>query len=401
MIARIPIRAFSASAFGIKQCTRRFSAAAVTERVPKAHYNVVFDIDGVLIKGKQVLPETHRALGLLQSNNVPYIFLTNGGGLTETDKAAQLSKKIGIHISPDQLILSHSPMRSLVSKYEDKNVLVVGGNGSDCRNVAEHYGFKHVVTPEEVHAVYPSVCPSSAIEARSVPLAEVTTSLISVTVVGLVHVTTPMNGKHLIKYLQNVHRPVEAIMVFHDSVDWGRDLQVILDALVSRDGYLTTVKSQSELHTTKQSVPLYFSNSDLVWSNEYPNPRFAQGTFRTCLERIYEDMTGQKLEYTLFGKPMTPTYQFADTVLNTLAPIHCGPDNLPRPRTVYAIGDNPYADIAGANAYGWHSLLVRTGVFAPDGEENHHIHPATAVVDHVEDAVRWIISREMRKEHPF
>ncbi|KAG0009513.1 hypothetical protein BGZ80_002312 [Entomortierella chlamydospora] len=293
-------------------------------------------------------------------NNVPYIFLTNGGGLTETDKAAQLSKKIGIHISPDQLILSHSPMRSLVSKYEDKNVLVVGGNGSDCRNVAEHYGFKHVVTPEEVHAVYPSVCPSSAIEARSVPLAE--------------------------KYLQNVHRPVEAIMVFHDSVDWGRDLQVILDALVSRDGYLTTVKSQSELHTTKQSVPLYFSNSDLVWSNEYPNPRFAQGTFRTCLERIYEDMTGQKLEYTLFGKPMTPTYQFADTVLNTLAPIHCGPDNLPRPRTVYAIGDNPYADIAGANAYGWHSLLVRTGVFAPDGEENHHIHPATAVVDHVEDA---------------
>ncbi|KAF9351239.1 hypothetical protein BGX26_010719 [Mortierella sp. AD094] len=375
MITRISIRSFAASTFRTKQCTRRFNAAATAEGVPKAHYNVVFDIDGVLIKGKQVLPQTHRALGLLQSNNVPYIFLTNGGGLTETDKAAQLSKKIGVHISPKQLILSHSPMRSLVSKYEDKNVLVVGGNGSDCRNVAEHYGFKHIVTPEEVHAVYPSVCPSSAIEARSVPLAE--------------------------KYLQNVHRPVEAIMVLHDSVDWGRDLQVILNALVSRDGYLTTVKSQSELHTTKQSVPLYFSNSDLVWSNEYPNPRFAQGTFRTCLERIYKDMTGQKLEYTLFGKPMKPTYQFADSVLNTLAPIQCGPDNIPRPRTVYAIGDNPYADIAGANAYGWQSVLVRTGVFTPDGEENHHIHPATAVVDDVEDAVRWIISKEMWKEHPF
>ncbi|KAF9101014.1 hypothetical protein BGX27_000131 [Mortierella sp. AM989] len=348
MFTRTPLRAVAVSASTINQCVRNFQAKVV---VPKAHYNVVFDIDGVLIK-----------------------------------------------ISPKQLVLSHSPMRSLVSKYEDKNVLVVGGNGSDCRNVAEHYGFKHIVTPEEVHAAYPSVCPSSANEARSVPLAE--------------------------KYLQNVQRPVDAIMVLHDSVDWGRDLQVMLDALISRDGYLNTVKNQSELHTTKQSVPLYFSNSDLVWSNEYPSPRFAQGTFRTCLERIYKcnavlficvlislsrhgwtyrqkDMTGQKLEYTLFGKPMTPTYQFADTVLNNIAPIHCGPNNVPKPRTVYAIGDNPYADIAGANAYGWQSVLVRTGVFTPNGEENHHIHPATAVVDHVEDAVRWIISKEMWKEHPF
>lgn len=65
-------------------------------------------------------------------------------------------------------------MRALAAQYEDKNVLVVGGNGSDCRHVAEHYGFKHIVTPEEVHAVYPSLCPSSANEARSVPLAEVT-----------------------------------------------------------------------------------------------------------------------------------------------------------------------------------------------------------------------------------
>jgi len=64
-------------------------------------------------------------------------------------------------------------MRALAPEYEDKNVLVVGGNGSDCRRVAEYYGFKNVVTPEEVHAVYPAVCPSSANEVRSVPLPEV------------------------------------------------------------------------------------------------------------------------------------------------------------------------------------------------------------------------------------
>ncbi|KAI1300850.1 hypothetical protein EDD11_005940 [Mortierella claussenii] len=347
MVPRIPIRTLVSTAFRTRiACTRSFHAGSKVEVIPQAHYSVVFDIDGVLIKGKQVLPQAHRAMDLLKSNHVPYIFLTNGGGLKENDKAAQLSKKIGIHISPEQLILSHSPMRALAATFQDKNVLVVGGNGSDCRRVAEYYGFKHVVTPEEVHAVFPSVCPSSANEARSVPLEE--------------------------KYLQNVHRPVEAIMVFHDSVDWGRDLQVMLDALVSK-----------------------------VWSNEYPSPRFAQGTFRTCLERIYKDMTGHKLEYTLFGKPMTSTYQYAESILNKMAPVRLGPNGVPHPRTVYAIGDNPYADIAGANGYGWQSVLVRTGVFKPEGNENHHTHPATAVVDDVEDAVRWIISKELRKEHPF
>ncbi|KAF9365521.1 Haloacid dehalogenase-like hydrolase domain-containing 5 [Mortierella sp. NVP85] len=309
MTTRISWRALTSCAFTTRTLIRGFHAQTSAAATSHANYNVVFDIDGVLIKGKKVLPQTHRALGLLQANNVPYIFLTNGGGLKEVDKAEQLSRKIGVPISPKQLILSHSPMRALAAQFEDKNVLVVGGNGSDCRQVAEHYGFKHIVTPEEVHAVYPSLCPSSPNEARSVPLAE--------------------------KYLQNVHRPVEAIMVFHDSVDWGRDLQVMLDALVSKNGDLTTVKTQAELHTTKQSVPLFFSNSDLVWSNEYPTPRFAQGTFRTCLERIYEDMTGQKLQYTLFGKPMSTTYQYAESVLNRIAPIHCGPDGVPMPRTVY------------------------------------------------------------------
>lgn len=30
---------------------------------------------------------------------MPYIFLTNGGGLKEADKAEQLSKKMGVHVS--------------------------------------------------------------------------------------------------------------------------------------------------------------------------------------------------------------------------------------------------------------------------------------------------------------
>lgn len=39
-------------------------------------------------------------------------------------------------------------MREMVEKY--KNVLVVGGEGEKCRQVAEGYGFRNVITPGDI-----------------------------------------------------------------------------------------------------------------------------------------------------------------------------------------------------------------------------------------------------------
>ncbi|KAG0014670.1 hypothetical protein BGZ80_010314 [Entomortierella chlamydospora] len=307
-----------------------------------------------------------------------------------------------IKINGENMIVSHSPMRALVPLYKDSNVLVVGGEGSSCKYVAQSYGFKRVVTPEEVHSVYPSVCPTSTCHARP----------------------DFQRKEH-----QNLEEPIDAVMVFHDSVDWGRDLQLCLDALASKGGVLGTIKESADLHSTKQSVPIYFSNPDIVWSNDYPVPRFGQGTFRICLENIYkvkslttkrglnhtrqslkrnpfwsnvrfaftQALTSQDLEYTTFGKPMANTYKYADKLLDRIAPLPSGPNGQASKRAVYAVGDNPYSDIAGANAHGWDSVLVKTGVFRSKGLENHAVHPATAVVENVEDAVRWIIAKEKMK----
>ncbi|KAG0195947.1 hypothetical protein BGX28_000335 [Mortierella sp. GBA30] len=324
-----------------------FRSRGLHTQAKPAPFNIVFDIDGVLIKGKQMIPQTRRALELLQENNVPYIFLTNGGGVRESEKAAQLTKKLGIQVNPDHLIVSHSPMRALVPKYKDSNVLVVGGTGNACKEVAEYYGFNQVFTPKELHDFSPSVCPTSTCTAAPVPVDK--------------------------SVVQRIEKPVDAVMVFHDSEDWGRDLQVCLDALVSKDGCLGTIKDSDELHSTKQSVPIYFSNPDIHF-------------------------TGQKLEYTSFGKPMTETYKYAEALLDRIAPLEEGSEGQPIRRTVYAVGDNPHADIAGANGYGWNSVLVKTGVYKPKGFENHPVHPASAVVDHVEDAVRWIIAKEQMKK---
>ncbi|KAF9432268.1 hypothetical protein BGZ76_011033 [Entomortierella beljakovae] len=366
MLPRLSLRSFNATLRG---------GRGLHTQTNVAPFNVAFDIDGVLIKGKNAIPQARRALELLEENNVRYIFITNGGGVLESEKAEELSKKLGFPINAEHMIVSHSPMRSLVPLYKDSNVLVVGGKGSSCKHVAIKYGFNHVVTPEEVHSVYPSVCPTSTCEARPIPLTS--------------------------EYLRNVDKPVEAVMVFHDSVDWGRDLQLCLDALASKeivvDGILGTIKESSDLHSAKQSVPIYFSNPDIVWSNEYPVPRFGQGSFRECLEMVYRSLTNQELEYTTFGKPVSSTYEYANSVLNNIDPLPVGPNGQIKKRAVYAIGDNPYSDIAGANAHGWDSILLKTGVFRTSGLENHSVHPATKVVEHVEDAIRWIIAKEKMK----
>lgn len=62
--------------------------------------------------------------------------------------------------------------------------------------------------------------------------------------------------------------------------------------------------------------------------------------------------------------------------------------------TVVMVGDNPTADIRGANNAGdqWQSVLVRTGVFT--GKENDPVDPADFVFDNVGEAVHSMLSAE-------
>ncbi len=47
------------------------------------------------------------------------------------------------------------------------------------------------------------------------------------------------------------------------------------------------------------------------------------------------------------------------------------------------IGDNPKSDIRGANEAGWHSILLRTGMFQGPPGSNDPEDPARDVVDTV------------------
>ena len=73
---------------------------------------VALDIDGVLLRGKDVLKGARTAISKLNDHEIPYVFLTNGGGVKESEKALILSEKL------DTLVVSevHENINNKITK---------------------------------------------------------------------------------------------------------------------------------------------------------------------------------------------------------------------------------------------------------------------------------------------
>ncbi|KAK2755967.1 hypothetical protein FQN54_005764 [Arachnomyces sp. PD_36] len=330
----------------------------------------VFDIDGVLVHGNQLIPEAKEVLEMLNGDNelgikIPHILLTNGGGKPEIARTEQLSEILGSPISTDQFIQSHTPMRALSEYYG--TVFVCGGEGSRCREVAQGYGFKNVVIPRDVLAWDPSISPFKTMTEEEKADAQ------------------PQDFANM---------NIDAIMVFSDSRDYATDMQIIMDLLLSENGRLKTVAKDY----TSQRIPIYFSQGDLIYKTDHALPRMTQGLFRIGVEAMYKALTGLDLERIVYGKPELATYKYADEVISSwMEEIH---NEKSLPKNIYMIGDNPASDIVGGNMYGWNTCLVRTGVF--EGEGNDEQNPANfGVFENVLEAVQAVVRKELGKEFKF
>lgn len=296
----------------------------------------------------------------------PYIFLTNGGGKTEEERCVDLSKQLQMEVSPGQFICGHTPMREMAERY--KTVLVVGGEGEKCREVAEGYGFHDVCTPGDIILDNTATTPFRKL--------------------------TEEEAKHSRKRNFGVTE-IEAIFVFADSRDWAGDQQIILDLLMSKKGRLGT---RSE--TFDEGPPIFFSHNDMVWSTSHDQTRIGMGALRASLEAVFKAMTGTEMKSTAYGKPQIGTFQFATKLLQQWRKDVHGIDS--PPQTVYFVGDTPESDIRGTNEFNespysentWYSILVRTGVFQ-EGTKPRFVPRAT--VDNVLDAVKHGIRREFMK----
>jgi HAD superfamily hydrolase (TIGR01456 family) len=371
-----------------------------------ASYAFAFDIDGVIVRGPETIPEAKEALKMLNGDNkyhikVPYIFVTNGGGRSESARCKELSDRLEITVTEDQVIQGHTPMKDLVDVH--KTVLVVGGVGDACRKVAEEYGFEKVVTPLDIMKWNPAVTPYHKLTDDELAVARD-------------HDFSQMN--------------IEAILVFADSRNWAADQQIILELLLSKNGVMGTASE-----TYDEGPGIYFAHSDFVWATDYGLSRYGMGALQVSIAALYREHTGQELQVTRFGKPQRGTFRYANKVLTHwrkdvleehVEKVHGGSVfsdtdedeeeddssddepltvqrlsqltlDLPPASTVYFVGDTPESDIRFANSHdtSWHSILVKTGVYK-DGTEPRYKPKHTC--ENVLEAVKYAIEREHEKE---
>ncbi len=252
-------------------------AATSTSSFAPAGFGLLFDIDGVIVRGRQVLPFAptafQRLVGPGGAFRVPTVFVTNAGNSLRKTKAAALSDWLGVEVNEDQVVMSHSPLK-LFADYHDRHVLVVGQG--PVRAIAENLGFARVTTVNELRHAFPSLDAVDLKRRRAAPCA-----------------------------FENYFPRVEVVVLFGEPTRWETSLQLLIDVLVT-DG-LPAVAPRTPPYP---HLPVLACNMDLQWMAEAVMPRFGHGAFLVSLENLYKKITGMDLIYSaLIGKPSEITYR--------------------------------------------------------------------------------------------
>ena len=79
-----------------RQSVRYFCGTEVKRN--KGFAGVLCDIDGVLLRGRNIIPGAKESIQILYDKNIPVIFLTNQGLQLETEKAESLSEIFNIQV---------------------------------------------------------------------------------------------------------------------------------------------------------------------------------------------------------------------------------------------------------------------------------------------------------------
>ncbi|ELK24488.1 Cat eye syndrome critical region protein 5 [Myotis davidii] len=328
-------------------------------------FGFLLDIDGVLVRGHRVIPAAlkafHRLVNAHGKLRVPVVFVTNAGNILQHDKAQELSALLGFKVEPDQVILSHSPMK-LFSQYHGKR-MIVSGQGPLVENAqvisqlvvhevrkvgnrwfketsgaavanrwsvdhlwsmkSKRLGFKNVVTVDELRMAFPVL---DMVDLQRRPK------------------TTPLP--------RNDFPAIEGVLLLGEPVRWETSLQLIMDVLLSNGNPGTGLATAPYPH-----LPVLASNMDLLWMAEAKMPRFGHGTFLLCLETIYRKVTGKELRYKgLMGKPSILTYQYAEELIRRQAERRGWAAPIQK---LYAVGDNPMSDVYGANLFNQYLQMAK------------------------------------------
>lgn len=349
-------------------CVSVFNYSSCINKKPA----VCIDVDGVLRIGNRSVSGATEALKKLRDNNVPLAIITNGGGETEKIRAEKISSLLKLQgqlysIKPNEVVLCHSPMKDALKKYSEQNRLIlILGTGS-IKNVMKEYGYSNYITSNEYAILFPQLLPFFFFYGKP-PL-------------NLLYDKTKMEVEERIKKSIKRLLKIDAICQLTDVINWDINMQILCDLLISNDGIPGSIRSTGE----EQKVDYHLACQDILFQDLFPIPRFACGSFFYCLQRIFELKYKRKVNFVDYGKPSKIIFNYAKKEIEKANPGH--------QYNYYMIGDNPEVDIKGANDSGFHSILVKTGIFKG---RNSKEFPAKTVVNDIKDAIDFILHRELK-----
>lgn len=311
---------------------------------------VVFDIDGVLMRDWHLVGRSNEALQRVKSElKLPFVFVTNGGGVPERKKQASLSTLLGIDVDLDQVIICHTPFRAhLESLTPRQRVLAVGLTCERARACAQAYGVSEsqIVTIDDIV----NACPELTIPEKRTDSQRATFA--------------KRHAEHDCSWPFGV---ISHVLLFEEPADWQIAAQVIIDVANSPSG---SPFDPPRTPDAEQRVVVLLSNPDISYRGTFSEPRLTLGAFGVTLRLLFERQCGRPLVMTHTGKPEAPLFAWALRMLEQQR----APGSPPLKR-IYVVGDNTLSDIAGAvtmRADGderWRGLLVRTGNFQGTDEQ--------------------------------
>jgi 4-nitrophenyl phosphatase len=111
---------------------------------------VLCDLDGVIYRGRRVLPGVKAALARLTDSGVPVLFITNNSTRTPQATAEKISTLTGVPVQADQVLTSALAAMTLLDDSDDP-LLIVGEEG--VRSAVEETGLTVTDDPLSAGAV--------------------------------------------------------------------------------------------------------------------------------------------------------------------------------------------------------------------------------------------------------
>uniref|UniRef100_A0A673I1L1 Haloacid dehalogenase like hydrolase domain containing 5 n=1 Tax=Sinocyclocheilus rhinocerous TaxID=307959 RepID=A0A673I1L1_9TELE len=214
------------------QTQRRYSTD-VCER-DRSLFGLLFDIDGVLVRGRTPIPAAKQCFRNLVDGDgkykVPVVFVTNAGNSLRETKAEQLSHLLEVEV------------RHLTTGVTT-NIHTLPLMTCDLSTCVRDVGFKNVVTIDMLR------------EAN--PLLDV--------------VDHNRRPKDMIPPSKDLP-PIDAVVLFGEPIRWETNLQLITDVLLTNGRPGNPVTSLHYPH-----IPVLACNMDLLWMAEAKNPRSVSG----------------------------------------------------------------------------------------------------------------------------